>query len=473
MQFFSQHHGKEDLATEALVASMRSLKMCDHLSAFDAHEHQQWCAKILEPHVTVRVGEPESRGSYLKKHTTFLVTQETSQQQIHTGVRRRFSDFEWLHSVLRARYVGMLVPSLPEKTKNVLQSDSFLQSRIRGLTMFLEHVVQSPYMRNDESVARFFTATDEHAWDAAKKETAVMENAGPGHLRWLMLITGESISDSVGAENGIAAFKKQVEQIERSLGDISGCTKRMAEKSAALSKDVSNLHTLFNSWKAVEVATTTHHQDDDEFIKLLDRSTAAVHGWSQVMRFEPAIYELLLHESVKYLLHQVKDMKELLGARDQALQLTVAPQQGAGDPTTAKAVEAPSSSASHPALSKASSTFAAAASSASIFASRFMTTEPSTEELETQQKRARHLRDLITRALISEEIERFRKSKFTALNELMGHFACAEAQLTKRSASMWRESMRASTTDQQALVQSTKQILDATAAHADSSADAY
>jgi hypothetical protein len=68
----------------------------------------------------------------------------------------------------------MLVPSLPEKTKNVLQSDSFLQSRIRGLTMFLEHVVQSPYMRNDESVARFFTATDEHAWDAAKKVCCVV-----------------------------------------------------------------------------------------------------------------------------------------------------------------------------------------------------------------------------------------------------------------------------------------------------------
>lgn len=170
--------------------------------------------------------------------------------------RRRFSDFEWLHDVLRARYVGMLVPSLPEKT--VLKSDAFIQSRIRGLAIFLNCVMQSPYLRSDEAVTSFFAITDEKEWEAAKKETAIMENAGAGHLRWLMRISAQPapsdceacvscywalvprLASHVGSlcwcratGRDIAAFKRQLEILERALVDISGCTKVWKELSRA------------------------------------------------------------------------------------------------------------------------------------------------------------------------------------------------------------------------------------------------
>ncbi|KAJ0393203.1 hypothetical protein P43SY_008626 [Pythium insidiosum] len=109
--------------------------------------HPKWRDALLS------VGNPESRGTYLKKHTTFLVTEERSNSQ----VRRRFSDFEWLQAVLKARYVGMLLPSLPEKS--VLMSDAILQTRIRGLSRFLQLVTASPYMRHDPAVVNFLSNT--------------------------------------------------------------------------------------------------------------------------------------------------------------------------------------------------------------------------------------------------------------------------------------------------------------------------
>lgn len=121
------------------------------------------CVVVTLMMMVIKVSEPETRGSYLKKHTTFLV----SEAEGAFKVRRRFSDFEWLHHVLRARYVGMLVPSVPEK--NVLKSDAFIQSRMRGLTMFLEAVLQSPYLKSDIAVASFLTKTDELEWEQAKK----------------------------------------------------------------------------------------------------------------------------------------------------------------------------------------------------------------------------------------------------------------------------------------------------------------
>lgn len=127
-----------------------------------------------------------------------------------------------------------------------------------------------------------------------------------------------------------------------------------------------------------------------------------------MVRFEPVIYELLLHDSVKYLLHQVKDFKEILAAREHALQ-AASPQAPPRSSVESKASAPPTSSSRvQSAASVASSTFSAAASTASSFAARFRNLEVSTEESESQQKRARFLFDLVTGALVSEEIERFR-----------------------------------------------------------------
>lgn len=47
----------------------------------------------------------------------------------------------------------------------------------------------------------------------------------------------------------------------------------MAEKSAALSKDVSSLHTLFNGWKVNEAMASADDPQDAAFSDLLDKSS--------------------------------------------------------------------------------------------------------------------------------------------------------------------------------------------------------
>lgn len=121
------------------------------------------------------VGTPESRGSYLAKHTTFLVAL-SSTGGLNASVRRRYSDFSWLRSVLRARYVGLLVPSLPDKSsvaavaaiRTAPASTAVLVARARGLTLFLTAVLASPYLRSDAAVLGFLSSED-CDWEGAKK----------------------------------------------------------------------------------------------------------------------------------------------------------------------------------------------------------------------------------------------------------------------------------------------------------------
>jgi len=61
----------------------------------------------------------------------------------------------------------MIIPSIPEK--NVYKTEAFIKSRMRGLTLFLNNVMKSPYLRGDASVIAFLTVGDDHEWEQAKK----------------------------------------------------------------------------------------------------------------------------------------------------------------------------------------------------------------------------------------------------------------------------------------------------------------
>ncbi|KAG6975281.1 hypothetical protein JG688_00002544 [Phytophthora aleatoria] len=444
MQFFAAP--KDSLVAAALEASMRSVRLCnDNANAFSLEEHQRWCAERVKERVVLKVSAPEARGSYLQKHTTYLVTQESHQE----GVRRRFRDFEWLHVVLHARYVGLLIPSLPEKTTTaaVLKSNAFMQSRMRRLQRFLNDIIQSPYLRSDAAVARFLGEPgDEATWEAMRKSTAVMDNAGEGHMRWLQRIMCEHIASS--PETEISVFKRHVEQRERMLGELAACAKRLADRSAAMAKDVNTLHAIFAGWQLAETGTGSFEtRNDGPLVALLDKSTATISGWSQVESFQPAIYELLLLENVKYMLHQATAMKQMLIERERAVAGESSPEQKPSPPSSESSTSPPTSG-----FSVASFTSAA---------SRFMSAvEPPSLSIEEQQRRAHHVSELITRALMAEEMQRFRVETTKELENIMNHFSCAEAQLSKRSSSVWRDYLKRSPTDPQALAQSTKELLD-------------
>ncbi|ETK96136.1 hypothetical protein F441_01082 [Phytophthora nicotianae CJ01A1] len=437
MQFFAT--SKDSLVAAALEASMRSVRLCNaNANTFNIDEHQRWCADSVKDRVVLKVSAPEARGSYLQKHTTYLVTQESHQE----GVRRRFRDFEWLHVVLRTRYVGLLIPPLPEKTTTaaVLKTNAFMQSRMRGLQRFLNGIMQSPYLRSDAAVASFLSEPgDETTWETMKKSTAVMDNAGEGHMRWLQRIMCEHIASS--PENEISVFKRHVEQRERLLNELAACAKRLADRSAAMAMDVSTLHALFAGWQLAETGAET--RNDGPLVALLDKSTATISGWSQVECFQPAIYELLLLENIKYMLSQATAMKQMLMERERA----VAGESSPSPPQTVSPSSPPTSG-----FSVASFTSAA---------SRFMSAvEPPSLSIEEQQRRAHHISELITRALMAEEMQRFRVETTKELENIMNHFSCAEAQLSKRSGSVWREYLKTTPTDPQALAQSTKELLD-------------
>ena len=89
----------------------------------------------------------------LCSYTTYLVTCALSPE----GVRRRYSDFEWVRDLLVARYHGIAVPLMPEKRMVGNQGKAFIEERMGGLENFMQLILSNPYLRNDATLRMFLT----------------------------------------------------------------------------------------------------------------------------------------------------------------------------------------------------------------------------------------------------------------------------------------------------------------------------
>lgn len=65
------------------------------------------------------------------------------------SVRRRFKDFEWLHSRLALMYPGLPVPPIPRKTALRSFEDRHLEERMICFERFANRLLQIPEVCSD------------------------------------------------------------------------------------------------------------------------------------------------------------------------------------------------------------------------------------------------------------------------------------------------------------------------------------
>ena len=144
------------------------------------------------PPVTVRLMEPRDERSGLYSFTTYriltLCPSGHPAQGLH-DVRRRYSDFDFVSSMLTARYAGLVVPPLPPKTFFGRSS----AARLRGLTLFAERLARVPTLLLDSLASAFFGLPGADSWETAVRRAeqtrfVYERHSNPGLLRWHALI---------------------------------------------------------------------------------------------------------------------------------------------------------------------------------------------------------------------------------------------------------------------------------------------
>jgi len=118
-----------------------------------------WC-------VVMDVGEPVTittkNGLFPSTFTTYLIKVETSHHTFpnsFNSVRRRFAEFVWLRNELEKRYKdsSITIPELPPKSYLPFMTfnPTFIQERLRGLSIFMFRLLQNPIFLQDDIVSFF------------------------------------------------------------------------------------------------------------------------------------------------------------------------------------------------------------------------------------------------------------------------------------------------------------------------------
>src|SRR4051812_13108184 len=105
-----------------------SIRMhCSDMSMLILHVVFMRTGAVLSCLVLVQIADPQTVSGTFTSYTTYLIISSLSGED---GVRRRFSDFDWLRDVLTARYHGLAVPLMPEKRMVGNTGKAFVEERM-------------------------------------------------------------------------------------------------------------------------------------------------------------------------------------------------------------------------------------------------------------------------------------------------------------------------------------------------------
>ena len=163
-----------DKMTQDINVDIEKLKICKTKEEEKVYEKEIICKKLEktvlnDKDIIVILRNPKA------SDTTFLqstfITYEVLTESQQWLVRRRFSDFEWLRTILVKCFPRMVVPPLPgKKIGNRRFEEDFIQKRMMFLQKFINAVLENESFKTSEALIAFLSMIDRGQFDSKMKE---------------------------------------------------------------------------------------------------------------------------------------------------------------------------------------------------------------------------------------------------------------------------------------------------------------
>ena len=140
-----------------------------------------------EKNVVIKISQPKlvEGNFFTKSYITYLI--ETN--PIGIQVRRRFSDFFWLHDILKSLYINIIIPPLNKKNYIYGIKDDQVSKRIRKLEKFITEIALHPLLKHSQIFYDFLTIRDDK--DFMRKKDEYNKIIYPKKAEEIKTLTGE------------------------------------------------------------------------------------------------------------------------------------------------------------------------------------------------------------------------------------------------------------------------------------------
>jgi hypothetical protein len=244
------------------------------------------------------------------------------------GVRRRFSDFDWLRNLLGERYSGVAIPCMPEKRVLGTQDKAFIEERMAGLQEFILLLLANPYVRNDATLRMFFTLKGTAEFEQAKKAANAGQHANPGTnpglQRWFGVLRALPLPQD--ADQACSELTAATDEMEARVVAVLGGVNRYWEACSANAAALKAVHDTIKDW-ANSAGTAAAGMSDT--LAQLKRSTGVLSeklkhagkSWGEaegLAAFGPNEIQIFLMDGLVTEVHRLKSLRRLMATREAA-----------------------------------------------------------------------------------------------------------------------------------------------------------
>lgn len=253
--------------------------------------------------VTITVSSPEKieGGLFSKSYVTYLVTTI----QLNTSVRKRYSDFEWLSTVLTNNYLGSLIHPIPRKNYGNRFNEAFVSKRMRTLEKFLKSLTQDPLIRNSQILYDFLTIGNDEEFNKKKNEyTKMKPPTGISEMKSLDGLLNVGISQD--KEIVLTNIKDNATINETLLKKLNTSYKALNGEFAIVSNRLTEISEIWNQLfqNCGKYADNTYVTESYKYMSIFSKDL------SENLKKQASLINIDIREYFKFLKREFRVMKE-------------------------------------------------------------------------------------------------------------------------------------------------------------------
>jgi hypothetical protein len=257
--------------------------------------------------VIIKVGSPEKKegGFFSKSYINYLVTTSG----LNLNVKRRYSDFVWLHQVIFDLYSYIIVPPVPKKNKlgGDRFSDVFINKRMRYLEKFLNYLVANPVIKNSKLFYDFLSIEKEADFNKSKNTYQKMK-------------PHTNIKEFYSANGKMNLGVKQEKEIYfQNIKDNTSYNQELLNrlnislKQLKIQMDIfiQKIEEVTQIWQDL-FKNSTKYFDEMNITNTYDQMTKLFTNWSESLKKQNTLIFVDVREYFKYVRNNFREMKYVL-----------------------------------------------------------------------------------------------------------------------------------------------------------------
>jgi hypothetical protein len=250
-----------------------------------------------QQNIIINISSPKvTEGSlFTKSYITYLV--ET--KPLGLQVRRRFSDFTWLHDTLKLIYINCIIPPIIKKNYLTGIKDTAINKRMRSVEKFLQEIANHPLLRNSQIFYDFISLRDDKDYNLKKQ--AYSKLIGPSKIEEIKTLNGE-IDISINKDKELLAEK--IKNISDNNAEImKKITKEYKLLNTKIQEVVSKIEDINILWDEIYKKSTSNY-DGEIVLGVYDSLAKFMEDWGKMQKEQIDLINIKIREYFRYIKYE-------------------------------------------------------------------------------------------------------------------------------------------------------------------------